>query len=122
MQANVGIVRTQDEMVEALNGLDLLRNRSAKTFVPGNIDFNPGWHTALDLHNLLIVAEAITLSAIERQESRGGHFRDDFPEKDPAFAKFNFAVKKTEDGAMSVSRIPIPEMPDELKQVIEEMG
>lgn len=122
MQANVGIVRTQDEMVEALNGLDILRNRAARTFVPGNIDFNPGWHTALDLHNLLIVSEAIARCAIERQESRGGHFREDFPEKDPEFSKFNFAVKKTEDGAMSISQIPIPEMPAELKQVIEEMG
>lgn len=122
MQANVGIVRMQDEMIEALNGLDVLRNRSARTFVPGNIDFNPGWHTALDLHNLLIVSEAIARSAIERQESRGGHFREDFPEKDPAFSKFNFAVKKTESGAMSISQIPIPEMPADLKKVIEEMG
>ncbi len=122
MQANVGIVRTQDEMIEALNHLDVLRNRAHRTFVPGNIDFNPGWHTALDLKNLLIVSEAIARSAIERQESRGGHFREDFPDKDPAFAKFNFAVKKTEDGAMSISQIPIPEMPEELKKVIEEMG
>lgn len=122
MQANVGIVRTQDEMIEALNHLDVLRNRAHRTFVPGNIDFNPGWHTALDLKNLLIVSEAIARSAIERRESRGGHFREDFPDKDPAFAKFNFAVKKTEDGAMSISQIPIPEMPEELKKVIEEMG
>ena len=122
MQANVGIVRTQDEMIEALNGLDLLRNRAAKTFVPGNIDFNPGWHTALDLHNLLIVSEAIARAAIERRESRGGHFREDFPDKDPEFAKFNYSLKKTEDGAMQISKIPIPEMPDYLKAVIEEMG
>jgi len=122
MQANVGIVRNHDEMLEALNGLDVLRNRAARAFVPGNIDFNPGWHTALDLHNLLIVSEAITRAAIERKESRGGQYREDFPEKDPDFAKFNFAVKKTEDGAMSISQIQIPEMPDELKKVIEEMG
>ncbi len=122
MQANVGIVRMQDEMIEALNGLDILRNRAARTFVPGNIDFNPGWHTALDLHNLLIVSEAITRSAIERQESRGGHFREDFPDKDPAFSKFNFAVKKTDTGAMAISKLPIPEMPDYLKEVIAEMG
>ena len=94
MQANVGIVRTQDEMIEALNGIDILRNRAARTFVPGNIDFNPGWHTALDLHNLLVVTEAIARAAIERKESRGGHFRDDFPGKDPEFAKFNFSLKK----------------------------
>ena len=122
MQANVGIVRTHDEMIEALNGLDVLRNRSARTFVPGNIDFNPGWHTALDLKNLLTVSEAITRSALERKESRGGQFRDDYPAKDPEYSKFNFAVKKGDEGAMIISRIPIPEMPAELKQVIEEMG
>ncbi len=122
MQANVGIVRTHDEMVEALNGLDVLKSRAAKTFVPGNIDFNPGWHTALDLHNLLIVSEAIARAAIERKESRGGHFRDDFPGKDPEFAKFNYSLKKSADGGMEISKIPIPEMPDYLKEVIEEMG
>lgn len=122
MQANVGIVRQHDEMVEALNGLDVLRNRAARTFVPGNIDFNPAWHTALDLHNLLVVSEAIARAAIERRESRGGHFRDDFPNKDPEFAKFNFAVKRSAGGGMEISRIPIPEMPAELKAVIEEMG
>ncbi|MBV9215228.1 MAG: fumarate reductase/succinate dehydrogenase flavoprotein subunit, partial [Acidobacteria bacterium] len=122
MQANVGIVRTHDEMIEALNGLDVLRNRAARTFVPGNIDFNPGWHTALDLHNLLTVSEAITRAAIERKESRGGQFRDDYPNKDPEYAKFNFSLKRSKDGAMEISRIPIPEMPAELKAVIEEMG
>lgn len=122
MQANVGIVRTQEEMIEALNGLDILRNRAARTFVPGNIDFNPGWHTALDLHNLLVVSEAIARAAIERKESRGGHFRDDFPGKDPEFAKFNYSLKKSADGGMEIQKVPIPEMPAELKAIIEEMG
>jgi succinate dehydrogenase / fumarate reductase flavoprotein subunit len=122
MQDLVGIVRTEDEMIRALNGIDVLRNRAARTFVPGNIDFNPGWHTALDLHNLLTVSEAITRAAIERRESRGGQFRDDYPAKDPEYAKFNFSLKKTTDGAMQVARIPIPEMPAELKAIIEEMG
>ena len=109
-------------MIEALNGIDMLRNRSARVFVPGNIDFNPGWHTALDLHNLLTVAEAITRAALERKESRGGQYRDDFPAKDPEYAKFNITLIKTADGSMKIERVPIPEMPDELKQVIEEMG
>ncbi|MBK7392436.1 MAG: fumarate reductase/succinate dehydrogenase flavoprotein subunit [Chloracidobacterium sp.] len=122
MQANVGIVRQHDEMVEALNGLDALKSRAARTFVPGNIDFNPGWHTALDLHNLLVVSEAIARAAIERKESRGGHFREDFPGKDPEFAKFNYSLKKSEGGGMEISKNPIPEMPDYLKEVIEEMG
>ena len=100
MQANVGIVRTHDEIIHALNGIDILRNRAARTSAPGNIDFNPGWHTALDLHNLMTVSEAIARAALERQESRGGHFRDDFPAKDPEFAKFNYSLKKATDGAM----------------------
>ena len=122
MQGHVGIVRTHDEMIEALNGLDVLRNRAAGCYVPGNVDYNPGWHTALDLKNLLIVSEAITRAALERRESRGGQFREDFPDKDPEFAKFNFALKRAADGAMEISRVPLPEIPAELKQVIEEMG
>jgi succinate dehydrogenase / fumarate reductase flavoprotein subunit len=122
MQSLVGIVRTHDEMIEALNGIDVLRNRSARTFVPGNVDFNPGWHTALDLKNLLIVSEAITRSALERKESRGGQFRDDYPFRDPEFAKFNVMLKKDDNGAMKIEHVPIPEMPGELKAVIEEMG
>jgi succinate dehydrogenase / fumarate reductase, flavoprotein subunit len=122
MQGNVGIVRKHDEMIEALNALDTLRNRAATCYVPGNVDFNPGWHTALDLKNLLIVSEAITRAALERKESRGGQYRDDYPRKDPEYAKFNFSLKQSPDGAMEISRVPIPEMPDELKKVIEEMG
>ncbi len=122
MQDLVGIVRTEDEMNRALDGLKQLNERSAKTFVPGNIDFNPGWHTALDLHNLLTVSEAITRAAIERKESRGGQYRDDFPAKDPEFAEFNFSLKKDADGEMQISRSPIPDMPEELKQIIQEMG
>ncbi len=121
MQKLVGIVRLEDEMKEALDGLKKLNERTAKSSANGNIDFNPGWHTALDLRNLLTVSEAITLSAIERKESRGGQFREDYPDKDPEFAKFNIAVKEV-DGRMQIGHVPLPEMPAELKQVIEEMG
>jgi len=112
----------EDEMKRALEGLEALKKRAANAFAPGNIDFNPGWHTALDLHNLLTVSEAIARAAIERRESRGGQYRDDFPAKDPEYAKFNFSLKKAADGSMQVSRVPIPEMPAELKAIIEEMG
>jgi succinate dehydrogenase / fumarate reductase, flavoprotein subunit len=122
MQELVGIVRTEDEMTQALDGIEKLKQRAANTFVPGNIDFNPGWHTALDLHNLLVVSEAIARAAIERKESRGGQYRDDYPAKDPEYAKFNFSLKKSDDGSMAIAKIPLPEMPDYLKQVIEEMG
>jgi succinate dehydrogenase / fumarate reductase, flavoprotein subunit len=88
--------------------------------VTGHREYNPGWHTALDLHHLLTVSEAITRSAIERKESRGGHFREDFPEKLAEFATFNIVTRKTADGSMEVRRLPNPQMPAELKQIIED--
>jgi succinate dehydrogenase / fumarate reductase flavoprotein subunit len=122
MQDLVGIVRTEDEMQQALVSLKELKERREKISLTGNIDFNPSWHTALDLHNLLNVSEAITLAAIERKESRGGQYRDDYPAKDAEFGKVNFTIKKDPNGEMQITRVPIPEMPAELKQVIEEMG
>jgi succinate dehydrogenase / fumarate reductase flavoprotein subunit len=121
MQDLVGIVRNDEEMRRALGGLETLRERASRVGVGGHREYNPGWHAAVDLNNLLIVSEAVTRSAIERRESRGGHFRDDHPDKDPSFATFNLVVRKGRDGSMEVSRAPIPEMPAELKRVIEEM-
>jgi succinate dehydrogenase / fumarate reductase flavoprotein subunit len=121
MQDLVGIVRREDELQQALVGVQKLQSKAAQVGVTGNREYNPGWHTALDLHSLLTVSEAITRAAIERKESRGGHFRDDFPEKDPKFATFNNVVSKGPDGKMQLRRQPIPPMPDYLKQVIEEM-
>ncbi len=119
MQDLVGIVRLEAEMQRALTGLEALRRRAAHTGVTGHREYNTGWHAAQDLANLLDVSEAITLSALERKESRGGHFRQDYPEKDATFGTVNVLVKN-EGGAMRVSRTAIPEMPAELKQVIEE--
>jgi succinate dehydrogenase flavoprotein subunit len=121
MQDLVGIVRNEAEMQRALEGLAPLRERARQVGIGGHREYNPGWHAALDLHSLLTVSEAITRSAIERRESRGGHFRDDYPDKDAAHATFNIVVRKNADGRMDISRAPIPEMPGELKQVIEEM-
>jgi succinate dehydrogenase / fumarate reductase flavoprotein subunit len=121
MQDNVNIVRAQHEMERALVDIAQLKVRSANVGVKGNREYNPGWHTALDLDNLLTVSEAITRCAIERKESRGGHFRDDYPDKDPTYGTFNFVVRKGADGEMQLSREPIPPMPDHLKAVIEEM-
>jgi succinate dehydrogenase / fumarate reductase flavoprotein subunit len=117
----VGIVRKESEMVAALDGLQKLRARARSTGVSGNREYNPGWHTALDLKNLLTVSEAITRSALERKESRGGHFRDDCPDKDADCAKFNVVTFRGPDGQMRIRREPIKEMPAELKAVIEEM-
>ena len=120
MQALVGIVRTEAEMQEALVRLADLRARADRAGVEGHREFNAGWHTCLDLRNLLDVSEAITRSAIERKESRGGHFREDYPDKAAEFGQCNIAVRRAGDGGMQVTRVPLPEMPAELKQVIEE--
>jgi succinate dehydrogenase / fumarate reductase, flavoprotein subunit len=121
MQDLVGIVRTEGEMQKALDQLRDLRARATRVGVAGNREYNPGWHAALDLHNLLTVSEAVTRCAIERKESRGGHFRDDYPDKDSAYSTFNLVTRKGRDGEMEVIRAPIPRMPDELALIIEEM-
>ena len=120
MQDLVGIVRKEAEMRGALDALTTLRERAQKVSVTGNREYNPGWHTALDLQSLLTVSETVARAALERKESRGGHFRDDFPEKDPAYGKFNIVIRKGPVGEMQVTREPIPEMRPDLKQIIEE--
>jgi len=121
MQDNVGIVRTEAEMKSQLEHLRKLWERASQVGVSGNREFNPGWHTALDLENLLTVSEAVTRAALERKESRGAQFREDYPEKDAKFAKVNTIIWRDEDGLMNVRLDPLLEMPDYLKQVIEEM-
>jgi succinate dehydrogenase / fumarate reductase flavoprotein subunit len=122
MQDLVGIVRNEKDMLQAREGLERLKMRAAQVGADGNREYNPGWHTALELENLLTVSEAITRSALTRKESRGGHFREDFPEKDPESAKFNIVVRKGPGGEMQVVRENLRDMPDELKAVIKEMG
>jgi succinate dehydrogenase / fumarate reductase flavoprotein subunit len=119
MQALVGIVRTESEMQDALAKLAGFRDRASRVGTGGHREYNSGWHTCIDLRNLLDVSEAITRSAIERRESRGGHFREDHPDKQAEFGTFNIATQLV-NGAMQVSRIPLPEMPAELARVIEE--
>jgi succinate dehydrogenase / fumarate reductase flavoprotein subunit len=107
-------------MERALVELQKLSARAAKVAVVGNREYNPGWHTALDLPNLLTVSEAVTRCALERRESRGGHFRDDHPEKDAAYATFNLVLRKGPGGEMRMTREPIPPLPPELQQIVEE--
>jgi succinate dehydrogenase / fumarate reductase flavoprotein subunit len=121
MQELVGIVRQEEEMQRALDGLKKLWERAKRAKLTGNREYNPGWHTALDLHNLLTVSEAIARCALARKESRGGHFRDDYPDKVERFGKLNLVVRKAADGQMELSEMPLPEMPAELKQIIQEM-
>jgi succinate dehydrogenase / fumarate reductase flavoprotein subunit len=122
MQDLVGIVRREEEMARALEGIVALRERATRVSVVGHREYNPGWHTALDLANLLVVSEAVARAAIDRRESRGGHFRDDYPAKDPAAATYNTVLRRGGDGAMQLERRPIPPMRDDLKAIIQEMG
>jgi len=120
MQELVGIVRTEPEMLMALEEIGKFQKRAREVAVHGNREYNSGWHTALDLPNLLTVSEAITRSARERRESRGGHFREDYPNKDKAFGEFNVIVRRGPAAEMKVVRENIPPLPAELKQIIEE--
>ena len=119
MHELVGIIRTESELLQAMEEIAALKDRAARVKVEGGRRFNPGWHLALDLGSLLAVAEAATLSAIECRESRGGHTRDDYPDPDPEFGKVN-VVTRRRDGAISVSLEPLPEMPEELRKIVEE--
>ncbi|MCC7133801.1 MAG: fumarate reductase/succinate dehydrogenase flavoprotein subunit [Gemmatimonadales bacterium] len=121
MQDLVGIVRREDEMVRAAEGLAKLKERATRVSAAGNRQYNPGWHTAIDLKNLLTVSEAVILSAIARKESRGGHFRDDYPDKKAEFGGHNHLISRAADGSMTLVAEPIPPMPDELKRIVEEM-
>ncbi len=120
MQENVGIVRNETEMQSAVGKLDELKKRAAVVGAIGNREYNPGWHTALDLSNLLTVSEAIARSAVIRKESRGAHFREDFPNKEEAFSKVNTIVRKGPAGQMQVVQDRILEMRDDLKQIVKE--
>ncbi|HWP56862.1 MAG TPA: fumarate reductase/succinate dehydrogenase flavoprotein subunit [Candidatus Acidoferrales bacterium] len=119
MQNLVGIIRTEAELKRALDEIARLKERLARVSVQGHRQYNPGWHLALDLHNLLAVSEACTLSALERKESRGGHTRDDYPKPDPQLAKVNIVIRKR-NGALTLAREPLPEMPEDLKKLVEE--
>jgi succinate dehydrogenase / fumarate reductase, flavoprotein subunit len=121
MQDKVGIVRVEAEMQQAVEEIAKLRKRAENVFVPGNREYNNGWHTAMDLPNLLTVSELIARAAAERKESRGAHFRDDYPEKSAECGKFNIVMHKGSDGEAVLTRTPLIEMPAELKQIIEEM-
>jgi succinate dehydrogenase / fumarate reductase flavoprotein subunit len=123
MQDLVGIVRREEEMLRALEGLHQLEQRARRCRAPGNREYNPGWHTCMDLRNLMLVSEAVTRAALARKESRGGQFRDDYPQKDTKnFGKVNTVVWQGPDGRMQLRLDGIPEVPAELKEVIREQN
>ena len=117
----VGIIRTEDELQQALNGIAALRERAARVHVEGNRHFNPGWHLALALDSMLTVSEAITRSALARKESRGGHTRSDFPDTDARFAALNLVTRRDGD-ALTLVEEALPTMPDDLKKLLAEGG
>jgi len=121
MQDLVGIVRKEEELLKANEELQKLKERSVHVRVTGNRQYNTGWHTALDLNNLLTVSEAIAIAAVERKESRGAHFREDYPAKDENAGKFNLVIFKGADGTMQLRREPLPEIREDLKQIIADM-
>ncbi len=121
MQDLVGIVRTESEMQQALATIAELHARAERVGITGHRQYNNGWHTAIDLGNLLLVSEAITRAAILRKESRGAQFREDFPNKDTEWGKYNIVVKRGPDGEMQVEKRALPVMPDQLQAVIQEM-
>ena len=122
MQDLVGIVRNGEEMEQALVKIGELKEKAQKVGAVGNREYNPGWHTVLDLGNLLTVSEAVARSALERKESRGAQFRVDYPEKSEEWGKYNVTARRGPDGSMQINRIPIPEMPAELREIITQMG
>jgi succinate dehydrogenase / fumarate reductase flavoprotein subunit len=121
MQDLVGIVRMENEMQQALDKIGQLRARADRVGVPGNREYNNGWHTAIDIANMVIVSEAISRAALLRKESRGAQFREDFPAKDPEWGKYNIVIRRGADGEMQVEKRAIAPIPDELRAVIEEM-
>jgi succinate dehydrogenase / fumarate reductase, flavoprotein subunit len=119
MQELVGIIRTEGELKSALERIAALKERATRVSVEGHRQYNPGWHLALDLRSLLTVSECVTLAALERRESRGGHTRDDYPKPDPELGKVKVVVRR-HDGELTVSREALDDMPDDLKQLFEE--
>jgi succinate dehydrogenase / fumarate reductase flavoprotein subunit len=120
MQEQVGIVRNELEMQKAVDSFEQFHVRAGRVGVQGNREYNAGWHTALDLRNLLLVAEAVARSAVLRQESRGAHFREDYMDKDPAQGQVNTVLRKGADGEMVVTQEPLPPVTGELQKIIED--
>jgi succinate dehydrogenase / fumarate reductase flavoprotein subunit len=104
----VGIIRRESELRDALQRLDALEERVGKVSVGGGRAFNPGWHLALDLRNMLVVSKAIATAALERTESRGGHTREDFPKMDPEWRRINLVLELDANGEIALTRKPVP--------------
>jgi succinate dehydrogenase / fumarate reductase flavoprotein subunit len=119
MQRLVGIIRREDELKEAQEELAGLKERTKRVRVGGHRQYNPGWHLALDLDALLTLSECLTMGALQRTESRGGHTRDDYPRTDDELGKVNMVIRRRED-ELSIAAEPLPQMPDDLGALLED--
>jgi succinate dehydrogenase / fumarate reductase, flavoprotein subunit len=124
MQALVGIIRTGPELEEALGKLEEFKDRTSKLSVKGGKSYNPGWNLATDLPSMVTTSIAVAQGALNRKESRGGHTREDYPGPDAEMGKVNFVQRQTADhgylGPISINPEPLPEMPAELRALLEE--
>jgi succinate dehydrogenase / fumarate reductase flavoprotein subunit len=114
----VGIIRVGKEMTEAISRLEDLKARAKNVSVTGDRLFNPGWHIALDLINMVLVSESIAKSALEREESRGGHTRDDFPTMDPKWRAIH-VITSWDGSTVSTQRESLPALPTELATLFD---
>ena len=121
MQAKVGIIRTEKELLEALDDLKDLEKRSRTAYPGSSRKYNSGWHQALDLKNMVDVSIAATLAAITREESRGGHTRDDFPTPEDDYWGNTVNIINMENGEIKIRQEPKPEMRSDLKAAIREV-
>ncbi len=119
MQENVSIVRTKEDLEKGIEGLEKLKERYKDIKAPGASQYNPGWHEALSLRNLLITSEAVARAALMREESRGAHTRVDFPGESKEWIKYNIVTKKGADGKMEINKVERPEPDAELKRIGE---
>ncbi len=119
MQANVGIFRIEDDIQKAISGLSKLKEKAKKIKIEGSRMYNPGWHMAYDLQNMIMYAEAIARAAIQRKESRGAHSRIDYPDPNSNDATWTSLVKLGTNGEMVVEKAPVISMSKELKEVLK---
>ena len=120
MHRLVGIIRTESELVEALDSLEMLQERVSRISVSGGQIYNPGWNLATDLPAMLAVSNLVARGALERRESRGGHTRDDYPAPDPELGRVNLVQRLTDEGHYTCTREPLAKMPDDLAILLEE--
>lgn len=119
MQTGAMIARTEESLLTTLYKIRDIKKRVNDISVPGDVCFNPGWHQARDIRTMLTISEIIVLSALERKESRGGHWRLDYPNEDHYWSKHNIAAK-AENGQVKLSHRPVPEIPAELQELLKD--